>query len=225
MYFKILSFFVFLCLPLIAYAHGVTDWDASFMETNAWPAIIQYIYLWAKHMITGYDHILFLVWVIFFLTNIKDIALYVSLFTLGHSITLLIWVLWGIHVNAFLIDAIIGLSVVYKWFDNLWGFKKLFWFQPNTKKAVAIFGLFHGFWLASKLQDFNFSEEGLITNMLSFNLWVEIGQILALIVVLVWFSYLRLDGNFPKKSYFINGCLMLAGFILIGYQLTWYFLS
>lgn len=225
MYLKILSIFSLLSLPIIAYAHWVTEWDASFMETNTWPAVIQYIYLWAKHMITWYDHILFLVWVIFFLYHIKDIAIYVSLFTIWHSTTLLIWVLWGITVNPFLIDAIIWLSVVYKWFDNLGWFKKVFWFQPSTKKAVAIFWLFHWFWLAAKLQDFNFSKEGLITNMLSFNLWVEIGQILALIVVLVWFSYLRIDGNFPKKSYLINWFLMLAWFVLIGFQLTWYFVS
>jgi len=176
-------------------------------------------------MITGYDHILFLMWVIFFLYRLKDVAVYVSLFTLWHSTTLLIWVLGWIVLNPYLIDAIIWLSVVYKWFDNLGWFKKVFWFQPNTKAAVGIFGLFHGFWLATKLQDYTFSKEGLLTNIISFNIWVEIGQILALIVVLVWFSYLRMDENFPKKSYFINGFLMLAWFLLTAFQLTWYFVS
>jgi hypothetical protein len=225
MYLKILSIFGLFSMPIIAYAHGVAWWDAAFMEANSWPAIIQYIYLWAKHMITWYDHILFLIWVIFFLYHIKDIAFYVTLFTIWHSTTLLIWVLWWITVNTYLIDAIIWLSVVYKGFDNLWGFKKVFWFQPNTKAAVWIFGLFHGFWLAAKLQEYQFSDEGLVTNMISFNVWVEIGQILALILVLVTFSYLRMDENFPKKSYLINWFLMLAGFVLIWFQLTWYFLS
>lgn len=225
MYLKLLGVFWLLTLPLVAYAHGVTQGDASFMETNTGPAIVQYIYLGAKHMITGYDHILFLIGVVFLLSHLKDIALYVSLFTIWHSTTLLIGVLWSITVNPFLIDAIIGLSVVYKWFDNLWWFKKVFWYQPNAKKAVAIFGLFHGFWLAAKLQDFNFSPDGLITNMISFNIGVEIGQILALILVLVWFSYLRLDGNFYQKSYLINGVLMMLWFLLIWFQLTWYFLS
>jgi hypothetical protein len=225
MYLKNLIFFSFFVIPFSVFAHGVSSWDASFMETNSWPAIIQYMYLWAKHMITGYDHILFLMWVIFFLYRLKDVAIYVSLFTLWHSTTLLIWVLWWIAVNPYLIDAIIWLSVVYKWFDNLWGFKKVFWFQPNTKAAVWIFGLFHGLWLATKLQDYTFSKEGLVTNIISFNVWVEIGQILALIVVLVWFSYLRMDKNFSKKSYLINGFLMLAWFLLTAFQLTWYFVS
>lgn len=222
---RTLWFLGLILFPLSVFAHGVTQGDASFMETNTGPAIVQYMYLGAKHMITWYDHILFLVGVIFFLYHIKDIATYVSLFTIGHSTTLLIGVFAGINVNPFLIDAIIGLSVAYKWFDNLWGFKKLFDYQPNTKKAVAIFGLFHGFWLAAKLQDYSFSEDGLVTNMISFNIGVEIGQILALILVLVGFSYLRLDPNFPQKSYVINGWLMLLGFLLMWFQLTWYFLS
>jgi hypothetical protein len=225
MYLKNLIFLSLFIIPFSAFAHGVSSWDASFMETNTWPAILQYMYLWAKHMITGYDHILFLMWVIFFLYRLKDVAVYVSLFTLWHSTTLLIWVLGWIVLNPYLIDAIIWLSVVYKWFDNLWWFKKVFWFQPNTKAAVWIFGLFHGFWLATKLQDYTFSKEGLLTNIISFNIWVEIGQILALIVVLVWFSYLRMDEDFPKKSYFINGFLMLAWFLLTAFQLTWYFVS
>ena len=225
MYLKNLIFLSLFIIPFSAFAHGVSSWDASFMETNSWPAILQYMYLWAKHMITGYDHILFLMWVIFFLYRLKDVAVYVSFFTLWHSTTLLIWVLGWIVLNPYLIDAIIWLSVVYKWFDNLGWFRKVFWFQPNTKAAVGIFGLFHGFWLATKLQDYTFSKEGLLTNIISFNIWVEIGQILALIVVLVWFSYLRMDENFPKKSYFINGFLMLAWFLLTAFQLTWYFVS
>ncbi|MFK7780485.1 MAG: HupE/UreJ family protein [Candidatus Gracilibacteria bacterium] len=225
MYIKLLLIFSFFLLPIAVYAHGVSTNDATFMVANSGPAIIQYMYLGAKHMITGYDHILFLIGVVFFLYHMKDIALYVSLFTIGHSTTLLIGVLGGITVNSFLIDAIIGLSVVYKGFDNLGGFKKVFGFQPSTKKAVGIFGLFHGFGLAAKLQDYTFSEEGLITNIISFNVGVEIGQILALILVLVGFSYLRIDPKFQKKSYIINGILMLLGFILIGFQLTGYFLS
>lgn len=225
MYLKNLLFFSLFLLPLSAFAHWVAGGDASFMEANTWAAIVQYMYLWAKHMITWYDHILFLVWVIFFLYHIKDIAFYVTLFTIWHSTTLLVWVLWWITVNPYLIDAIIWLSVAYKGFDNLWGFKKVFWFQPNLKLAVWIFWLFHWFWLAAKLQDYNFSEEGLVTNMISFNVWVEIGQILALILVLVFFSYLRMDKNFPEKSYLVNWFLMLAGFVLIWFQLTWYFLS
>src|ERR1041384_5298418 len=139
-------------LPAIAGAHNVSKRDATFVESNKGAAVAPYLYLGAKHMVTGYDHLLFLVGVIFFLYRLKDVVQYVSLFTIGHSITLLAGVLGGIHANSYLIDAIIGLSVVYKAFDNMNGFQRIFGFQPNTKLAVLMFGLFHGFGLATKLQ-------------------------------------------------------------------------
>ena len=124
---------------------------------------------------------MFLVGVIFFLYRVEDIVKYVSLFTLGHSTTLLLGVLGGVRANPYLIDAVIALSVVYKAFDNMGGFKRFLGFQPNTKLAVLTFGLFHGFGLASKLQELTLSKSGLILNILSFNVGVEIGQVLALI--------------------------------------------
>ena len=135
-------------------AHGVSGKDAVFLQGLQGQAIGPLMYLGAKHMVTGYDHLLFLVGVIFFLYRLKDVVLYVSLFTLGHSVTLLVGVLGGIRANPYLIDAIIGFSVVYKAFENMDGFKRFFGFQPNTRVAVLVFGLFHGFGLATKLQEF-----------------------------------------------------------------------
>ncbi len=132
-------------VPLPVSAHNVSKRDASFVQANTGAAVAPFVYLGAKHMVTGYDHLAFLVGVIFFLYRLRDIVKYVSLFTLGHSITLLGGVLGGIHANAYLIDAVIGLSVVYKAFDNMNGFKRIFGFEPNQKIAVLIFGLFHGF--------------------------------------------------------------------------------
>jgi hypothetical protein len=108
----------------------------------------------------------------------------VSFFTIGHSITLLLGVLADMAINAYLIDAIIALSIVYKGFDNLGGFQRFLGRQPNTKAAVLIFGLFHGFGLASKLQELSFDRTGLLTNLLGFNIGVEIGQFIALALVL-----------------------------------------
>ena len=142
------------------------------------------MYLGAKHMVTGYDHLLFLVGVIFFLYRLRDILLYVSLFTVGHSVTLLVGALGGVRANAYLIDAIIGLSIVYKAFENMGGFRAI-GIQPNTRAAVLVFGLFHGFGLATKLQEYALSRNGLVTNIVSFNVGVEIGQILALTAVLL----------------------------------------
>ncbi len=208
-----------------AFAHGVDDNTKQFLIGNEGSAFVPFLYIGAKHMITGYDHILFLVGVIFFLYKTKDILLYVSLFTIGHSITLLLGVLGNISINAFLIDAVIAFSIVYKGFDNLGGFKQLFGFQPHTKVAVLIFGLFHGFGLASKLQDFNFGKDGLITNLIGFNIGVEIGQFLALIFVLLIISTWRFSDSFKRFSTLTNTLLMAAGIVLIGYQLTGYFLQ
>jgi hypothetical protein len=216
---------IFLFLPVGVSAHGVAGSDAAFLQEVQGPAIWEFLYLGAKHMVTGYDHILFLIGVIFFLYRMKDVAVYVSLFTIGHSITLLGGVLGNIEANPYIIDAIIGLSVVYKAFDNMGGFKKLLGFQPNTKIAVAIFGLFHGFGLATKLQDFNLSPDGLLTNIISFNVGVELGQIIALSLILLLFTFWRTKPNFLKHAYVTNTMLMLGGFLLMGYQIAGYIIA
>jgi len=206
-------------------AHGVAQDDAGFFVTNVGPAIGPFMYLGAKHMFTGYDHLLFLVGVLFFLYRLRDVVAYVSLFTLGHSVTLLAGVLWGVRANPFIVDAIIGLSVVYKAFDNMDGFRRVFGFQPNTKVAVLVFGLFHGFGLATALQDFTISREGLLTNMLSFNVGVELGQIMALTGVLIALSYWRTREGFLRHAFVTNALLMSGGFVLMGYQIVGFLAS
>jgi hypothetical protein len=183
------------------------------------------MYLGAKHMVTGYDHLLFLVGVIFFLYRLKDVVQYVSLFTIGHSVTLLAGVLGGIQANPFLVDAIIGFSVVYKAFENMDGFRRVFGFQPNTRAAVLVFGLFHGFGLATKLQEFSLSKTGLVANIVSFNVGVEIGQGLALTAILIGLTYWRSRSGFLRHAFATNGLVMMCGFLLLGYQLAGYFLS
>ncbi|MDP8980031.1 MAG: HupE/UreJ family protein [Acidobacteriota bacterium] len=205
-----------------ASAHNVSKQDASFVQSTEGAAIVPFIYLGAKHMVTGYDHLAFLVGVIFFLYRMKDIVLYVSLFTIGHSITLLAGVLGGIHANPYLIDAIIGLSVVYKAFDNMDGFKRIVGFQPNTKLAVLIVGLFHGFGLATKLQELDLGRNGLVTNILSFNIGVELGQVLALTAILIALSIWRTRSGFFRYALATNTALMAVGFILVGYQIAGY---
>ena len=211
--------------PAIASAHGVSKRDASFVQSNAGRAIGPFLYLGAKHMVTGYDHLAFLVGVIFFLYKLKDVVTYVSLFTIGHSFTLLLGVLGGIHANPYIIDAIIGLSVVYKAFDNMDGFKRFLGFQPNTKIAVLIFGLFHGFGLATKLQELALSKEGLVANIVSFNVGVEIGQCLALTAVLIGLSVWRTRPGFLQHAFMTNTLLMVGGFFLVGYQITGYWVG
>ena len=214
---------IFLCLTALsldAFAHGVDDSTRAFLEQNTGVQIVPFLYIGAKHMITGYDHLLFLVGVIFFLYKSRDVLLYVSMFTLGHSVTLLLGVLSDIQVNAYLIDAIIGLSVVYKGFDTLGGFKRCFSWQPNTKLAVLIFGLFHGFGLATKLQEFQLPGDGLIINLLAFNLGVELGQFAALVFILIAINAWRKLPSFQRFSTLTNTLLMSGGLMLIGYQLT-----
>lgn len=204
----------------LAQAHGVQGRDAEFLKHATGTHFAPFLYLGGKHMVTGYDHLLFLVGVIFFLYRMRDVAIYVTCFAVGHSITLLTGVLSGMHVNPYLVDALIGLSVVYKAFDNLDGFRTLFGGQPNPKAAVLGFGLIHGFGLATKLQDFNLSPDGLIPNMLSFNLGVELGQLVALSVILMFMIPWRRTQSFARHAVFANVLLMTAGFTLMGYQLA-----
>jgi hypothetical protein len=208
-----------------AWAHNVSQRDASFVQSNHGAAVAPFVYLGAKHMVTGYDHLAFLVGVIFFLYRLKDVVQYVSLFTLGHSMTLLAGILGGIHANPYIVDAIIGFSVVYKAFDNMNGFQRFLGFEPNTRLAVLIFGLFHGFGLATKLQELDLSKNGLVANIVSFNVGVEIGQVLALTAVLLALSYWRTRSGFLRHAFATNTALMAVGFLLTGYQIAGYYLK
>ena len=208
-----------------AHAHGVAEGDKGYIQEISGTHLLPFTYLGAKHMVTGYDHLLFLAGVIFFLYKLKDIALYVSLFAIGHSVTMLYGVYAGVNVNAYLIDAIIGLSVVYKALDNLGAYQRWFGVQPDTKAATLIFGLFHGFGLAAKVQEFEISRDGLLANLLAFNVGVEIGQLLALGVILIAMSYWRRTAGFFRHAYTVNVAMMCAGFMLIGYQFTGLFVS
>jgi hypothetical protein len=221
----IVSSVVLLLIASTAYAHGVAEGDKGYIQEITGVHLVPFAYLGAKHMFTGYDHILFLLGVIFFLYRLKDIGIYVSLFAIGHSSTMLLGVYTGINISGYLIDAIIGLSVVYKALDNLGAFQQWFGVQPNTKATTLIFGLFHGFGLATKIQEYELSRDGLMPNMLAFNVGVEIGQLLALAAILILMSYWRRTDSFLRHAYTANVVIMTAGFMLIGYQLTGYFLN
>jgi len=214
-----------LIISTVAYAHGVADGDKGYIQEISGTHLLPFVYLGAKHMVTGYDHLLFLAGVIFFLYRLKDIAIYVSLFAIGHSLTMLYGVYAGVNVNAYLIDAIIGLSVVYKALDNLGAYQRWFGIQPNTKIATVVFGLFHGFGLAAKIQEYEIAPEGLLPNLVAFNIGVEIGQLLALGAILIAMGFWRRTPAFLKYAYTANVGLMCAGFVLVGYQLTGFFVS
>lgn len=207
-----------------AQAHGVAERDGLFLVANDGPAVAAYAYLGAKHMVTGIDHVLFLAGVIFFLYRLRDVAAYVTLFALGHSATLLVGVLGGIHANPYAVDAVIGLSVAYKAFENMGGFRTL-GLNPNMKVAVAVFGLCHGFGLATRLQSLVLSPDGLVINILSFNLGVELGQLLALAAMLLAFGFWRRSGRFEQHSFAANWLLLCAGFLLAGQQAAGYLLA
>jgi hypothetical protein len=210
---------------LPAEAHGIAGKDAEFVAQNDGVQIFPFLYLGAKHMVTGYDHLLFLLGVIFFLYRLRHVALYVTLFSIGHSVTLLVGVLGGLHVNPYWVDAVIGLSVVYKALDNLGAFRTVFGVRPNEKAAVLVFGLVHGFGLATRLQDLNPSKEGLVGNMVSFNVGVEIGQLIALTIMLMLIVAWRKSAAFTRHAALANAAIMTAGFVLVEYQLAGYFLT
>jgi len=198
-----------------AFGHGVAGGDQAYLMQVDGVNPFPFMYLGAKHMVTGYDHLLYLACVIFFLQNLKDVVKFVSLFALGHSITLLFGVLSGIHINAYFIDAIIGLSICYKALENLGAIRFL-----DPRLAVFGFGMAHGFGLSSKLQDLALSGNGLISNMIYFNIGVEIGQIIALTFLFLLFSWLRTLKGFSKIAINANVLLFAAGLVLFGLQAT-----
>ena len=237
-----------------AWGHGVAGADQGFIAGNVGLAIAPYAYLGAKHMVTGYDHLLFLAGVIFFLRRPRDVATYVTLFALGHSLTLLVGVLAGIEANPHLIDAVIGLSVAYKAFENLGGFKVLGQatpcrqqtqglspaataglnanviarsrdLAPHPALAVFVFGLFHGFGLATKLQETQIAPEGLVGNIIAFNVGVELGQITALGLLLTLLSLWRTGTRFTQQAALANGAILVAGFTFMLHQLASYWLA
>ena len=204
-----------------AFAHGLMGSDAVYLQSVSGVHVAPLVYLGAKHMVTGYDHLLFLAGVIFFLHRLKDVALYATLFAIGHSATLLLGVLADIHANAHIVDAIIGLSVVYKAMENIGVFQRL-GLPIDTRAAVLLFGLAHGLGLSTKLQDLVLSPDGLVGNILAFNVGVEIGQVLALMLMLLAFHFWRRNRSFVSSAYLANGAIMAAGFVLFGYQMGGY---
>jgi len=208
-----------LLLPGFAFAHGVARGDANFLQQIDGVHFFPLMYLGAKHMVTGYDHLLFLAGVIFFLYRLRDVAIYASLFALGHSLTLLGSVLLGYRANPYIVDAIIGLSVVYKAFENIGGFRQL-GIAIDSRAAVLGFGLIHGLGLATKLQELSLSRNGLVGNMIGFNIGVELGQLAALSVMVLLFALWRSTASFERSAFGANVLLMAAGFILFGYQIA-----
>jgi hypothetical protein len=217
-----LLFLSLLLMAGAAFAHGVAESDQDFLRQTTGPQIGPFLYLGAKHMVTGYDHLLFLSGVIFFLYRLRQVAAYVTLFAIGHSTTLIAGALLGTNVSSHLVDAIIGISIVYKALDNVRAFEAWFGWKPEPRAAVLFFGFFHGFGLATKLQQFGLKEDGLLTNLIAFNVGVEIGQMLALTAILILMDYWRRTPSFERNAFRANVLLMSAGFLLTGYQFAGY---
>jgi hypothetical protein len=218
---KVLTASVLLGLPLLALAHGVSGRDAAAVSATQGFAPGLFAWLGAKHMVTGLDHLAFLAGVVFLLRRLRDVAVYASLFALGHSLTLIGAVLLGWQANPYIVDAIIGLSVVYKGFENVGGFASTTW-RLDPRAAVFGFGLAHGLGLATKLQVLHLPREGLAGNLISFNVGVELGQLAALSVMVLVFTGWRRSPGFGKAVLPANAVLMALGFVLVGYQLAGY---
>jgi hypothetical protein len=208
-----------------ALAHGVTTGDKGYIQETTGVHLLPFLYLGAKHMMTGYDHLLFLFGVVFFLYHLKDVTIYVTLFAVGHVITLISGVLMEISVNAYFIESIIAFSLIYIALDNMGAYQRWFGYQPSTKIATLVFGLFHGFGLATKVLEYEVSPDGLLPNLIAFNVGIELGQILALAAILILMGYWRRSGSFMRHAYAANTALMTAGFLLIGYHATGFFVG
>ncbi len=221
--FKILLSTLSLLLAENSYAHGISEEAKRAMIEGGY---LRYVVLGAEHMITGYDHLLFLFGVIFFLKTFKDIVRFISVFTIGHSITLIFATFMGITANYWLIDAVIAASVIYKGFDNNNGFQEYFGLRksPNLLWMVFIFGLIHGFGLSTRLQQLPLGEKGgeMLMRIISFNVGVEFGQIAGLVIMLSIITQMRKHHMFERLSRVFNDAIMLAGFMLLLMQLHGY---
>lgn len=214
---KFLSLIILFLLPFVLGAHDVTSADYKLLANGD---LLDYIWVGAKHMLTGYDHLLFLVGVIFYLSGFKDIIRFITVFTIGHSITLILGTYLGVQVNEYLIDAVIGLSVLYKGFENLGGFEKVFKVKsPNLLAMVFAFGLIHGLGLSTRLQSFDIGTEQFLAKIVSFNVGVELGQVLGLIpivfVINKWKSLKSYQAFYKAANYY----LVIAGVFLFVYQM------
>ena len=211
---------ILLVLPLELLAHGVSPSDQAILHSGG---LLSYVLVGAKHMITGYDHLLFLVGVIFFLSSIKDILKFITAFTIGHSITLIGATLLGIQANEHLIDAVIALSVLYKGFENLGGFSKILNRKsPNLLGMVSIFGLIHGFGLSTRLQSFDMGEGDILAKIISFNVGVELGQVAALIPIVILMQIWKKKKSYATFYNVTNWGLVLAGIGLFVFQMYGY---
>ena len=211
---------VFLTTAL--FAHGISESDIQAMIDGG---NMQYIWLGATHMLSGYDHLLFLLGVIFFLTSTKDIVKFVTVFTLGHSITLVFATFMSITMNYYLIDAVIALSVIYKAFDNNGRFQSYLGVKsPNLLLMVFLFGLIHGFGLSTRLQQLPLGEQNIdmLIRIISFNVGVEFGQIIALVIMLIPLTQWRKFASFERWSRVTNDMLMFAGLMLFLMQMHGY---
>lgn len=209
-----------LFIPLAALAHDVTSADQELLRNGG---LWAYIQVGATHMLTGYDHLLFLAGVIFYLKSFRDILKFITVFTIGHCITLIGATYAEITAHEHLVDAVIALSVVYKGFENLGGFEKLHVKSPNLLLMVGLFGLIHGFGLSTRLQSFDMGSEQVLAKILCFNLGVEVGQVLALIPIVFLISLLRKHQQFPALYKAVNWYLVIAGLGLFVYQIHGYF--
>lgn len=218
-------FVAFILLPAAsAFAHDISDANRTAVQNIEGPAPFVFFYLGAKHMVTGIDHVLFLLGVIFFLHRLRDVVLYVSMFTIGHSLTLLGGVIFNTGANAYIVDAIIGLSVVYKAAENLGVLQKAGIFI-DTRLAVLVFGLFHGLGLATKVRDLGMSEDGLVANLISFNVGVEAGQVAILALLVPLLNLWRVRPNFTSSARYANIALLVAGIVLTAFQVRGYLAS
>lgn len=212
---NILILIVIIAFPLVGMAHGVSSSDQGILDNGD---LLSYIYVGAKHMLTGYDHLLFLAGVVFYLKGFKDILKFITVFTIGHCITLIGATYLEIRINEHFIDAVIALSVVYKGFENLGGFKRCNVKSPNLLLMVLIFGLIHGLGLSTRLQSFDVGNEQFLSKIISFNLGVELGQIIALIPIVFLISQWRKKESYQSFYKAANVYLLIAGVLLFAYQ-------
>lgn len=208
------------CSSSATWAHGIHGDQIGRLRFGS---PLDYLWSGTTHMLTGYDHLMFLFGVMFFLTGLRDIVTFITAFTIGHSLTLIAATLLGVQANYFLVDAVIAMSVIYKGFDNLDGFRRWIGIEPpNLLGIVLAFGLIHGFGLATRLQSIGLPHDGLVPRLLAFNAGIEIGQVAALVVMTAMLAIVRRSHMVGPFTVIANGFLVIAGSLLFLMQMHCY---
>ncbi len=181
-------------------------------ENASGGSILTLFTLGIEHILTGYDHLVFLLGLVLIGRKIRSLVLVITAFTIGHMMTFGLAALGLLSPDPGIIEPLIALTIAYIGVENF------FVRDISHRWMLALpFGLIHGFGFGGALRELGVPQDQLIGALISFNLGVEAGQLLVLLVLLPLLWWLRRFALFAKYgTAVISSLIVLAG-------LAWFF--